>query len=121
LTVALLPLTTQQLQLIRHQCNQPSESQFHDPKNAYTIRDNYADSHKNKDWQEHAAAVAAGFAKELLLIVPTQEVKQTPAIKSNRPSTSLVLFYFSLQVTRVSPYSILEILQGNVICVNQPI
>ena len=26
----------------------------------------YADSHKNKDWQEHAAAVAAAFAKELL-------------------------------------------------------
>jgi nucleoside phosphorylase len=26
----------------------------------------YADSHKNKYWQEHAAAVAAAFAKELL-------------------------------------------------------
>jgi nucleoside phosphorylase len=26
----------------------------------------YADSHKNKDWQEHAAAMAAAFAKELL-------------------------------------------------------
>ncbi|KAF3076556.1 Ankyrin repeat, PH and SEC7 domain containing protein secG [Trichoderma lentiforme] len=26
----------------------------------------YADSHKNKDWQEYAAAVAAAFAKELL-------------------------------------------------------
>lgn len=26
----------------------------------------YADSHKNKDWQEHAAAIAAAFAKELL-------------------------------------------------------
>ena len=25
----------------------------------------YADSHKNKDWQEHAAAIAAAFAKEL--------------------------------------------------------
>ncbi|KAH8730689.1 nucleoside phosphorylase domain-containing protein, partial [Phaeosphaeriaceae sp. PMI808] len=28
----------------------------------------YADSHKNKDWQEHAAAVAAAFAKELLSV-----------------------------------------------------
>lgn len=26
----------------------------------------YADSHKNKEWQEHAAAVAAAFGKELL-------------------------------------------------------
>ena len=34
----------------------------------------YADSHKNKDWQEHAAAVAAAFAKELLSVVPAQEV-----------------------------------------------
>jgi nucleoside phosphorylase len=42
----------------------------------------YADSHKNKDWQEHAAAVAAAFAKELLLVVPAQEVEQMPTIKS---------------------------------------
>jgi nucleoside phosphorylase len=45
----------------------------------------YADSHKNKDWQEHAAAVAAAFAKELLLVVPTQEVDQMPTIKRNTP------------------------------------
>ncbi|KAH6668468.1 nucleoside phosphorylase domain-containing protein [Halenospora varia] len=48
----------------------------------------YADSHKNKDWQEHAATVAAAFAKELLSVVPPQEVEQMPAIKSNRPSIS---------------------------------
>jgi nucleoside phosphorylase len=48
----------------------------------------YADSHKNKDWQEHAAAVAAAFAKELLSEVPPQEVEQMPAIKSNGPSVS---------------------------------
>ncbi|UKZ93088.1 uncharacterized protein TrAFT101_008020 [Trichoderma asperellum] len=29
----------------------------------------YADSHKNKQWQEHAAAVAAAYAKELLQYV----------------------------------------------------
>jgi nucleoside phosphorylase len=45
----------------------------------------YADSHKNKDWQEHAAAVAAAFAKELLSVVPVQEVDQMPTIKSNIP------------------------------------
>jgi nucleoside phosphorylase len=47
----------------------------------------YANSHKNKDWQEHAAAVAAAFAKELLLVVPPQEVEQMPAIQSKSPSS----------------------------------
>jgi nucleoside phosphorylase len=46
----------------------------------------YADSHKNKDWQEHAAAVAAAFAKELLSVVPAQEVQQMPTIKSKGQS-----------------------------------
>ncbi|RYP70705.1 hypothetical protein DL771_005309 [Monosporascus sp. 5C6A] len=41
----------------------------------------YADSHKNKAWQEHAAATAAAFAKELLFVVPAHEVEQMPAIK----------------------------------------
>jgi nucleoside phosphorylase len=45
----------------------------------------YADSHKNKDWQEHAAAVAAAFAKELLSAVPAQEVEQMPTIKGKGP------------------------------------
>jgi len=43
----------------------------------------YADSHKNKDWQEYAAAVAAALAKELLSVVPPQEVEQMPTIKGN--------------------------------------
>ncbi|KAF6815362.1 ankyrin repeat protein [Colletotrichum plurivorum] len=39
----------------------------------------YADSHKNKTWQEHAAAVAAAFAKELLLDhVQPEEVNRAP-------------------------------------------
>ncbi|KAL9568767.1 hypothetical protein ACKAV7_007081 [Fusarium commune] len=39
----------------------------------------YADSHKNKDWQEHAAAVAAAFAKELLQYVQPDDVdKERP-------------------------------------------
>jgi nucleoside phosphorylase len=37
----------------------------------------YADSHKNKRWQPYAAAVAAAYMKELLLIIPAQEVVQT--------------------------------------------
>jgi nucleoside phosphorylase len=45
----------------------------------------YADSHKNKAWQEHAAAVAAAFAKEFLSVVPKQEVDHMPTIKGNTP------------------------------------
>jgi nucleoside phosphorylase len=37
----------------------------------------YADSHKNKKWQPYAAATAAAFAKELLLIIPAQEIVAT--------------------------------------------
>jgi nucleoside phosphorylase len=37
----------------------------------------YADSHKNKRWQEYAAAVAAAYAKELLNIIPGSQVVST--------------------------------------------
>ncbi|KAF7510434.1 hypothetical protein GJ744_006713 [Endocarpon pusillum] len=30
----------------------------------------YADSHKNKRWQPYAAAVAAAYMKELLMVIP---------------------------------------------------
>lgn len=35
----------------------------------------YADSHKNKQWQEYAAATAAAFAKELLNTTPASQVE----------------------------------------------
>ncbi|KAK6514668.1 hypothetical protein TWF281_004865 [Arthrobotrys megalospora] len=41
----------------------------------------YADSSKNKIWQEHAAAVAAAFAKELLSMIPAWEVDQMPTTR----------------------------------------
>jgi nucleoside phosphorylase len=34
----------------------------------------YADSHKNKQWQNYAAATAAAYAKELLNAIPAQQV-----------------------------------------------
>ncbi|KAF3904092.1 hypothetical protein ABW21_db0205360 [Orbilia brochopaga] len=34
----------------------------------------YADSHKNKAWQEYAAATAAAFAKELLHTIPKSQI-----------------------------------------------
>lgn len=41
----------------------------------------YADSHKNKAWQEHAAAVAAAFAKELLGYVEAGEVDREARVR----------------------------------------
>ncbi|KAI0147300.1 hypothetical protein GGR57DRAFT_258771 [Xylariaceae sp. FL1272] len=41
----------------------------------------YADSHKNKAWQEHAAAVAAAYAKELLGYVQPSDVDKEKAVK----------------------------------------
>lgn len=38
----------------------------------------YADSHKNKDWQDYAAATAAAYAKELLSFVPGSKVVTSP-------------------------------------------
>ena len=40
----------------------------------------YADSHKNRIWQPYAAAVAAAYAKELLITIPPAEVTRLPAI-----------------------------------------
>ena len=42
----------------------------------------YADSHKNKDWQPYAAITAAAYAKEILLIIPTAKVVKTDAAKN---------------------------------------
>lgn len=41
----------------------------------------YADSHKNKEWQEHAAAVAAAYAKDLLGDVQPSDVENEETIK----------------------------------------
>ncbi|OOQ89534.1 hypothetical protein PEBR_07820 [Penicillium brasilianum] len=38
----------------------------------------YADSHKNKEWQGYAAAVAAAYAKELLLVIPYDKIHSAP-------------------------------------------
>lgn len=38
----------------------------------------YADSHKNKDWQGYAAATAAGYAKDLLSVISVAQIYSTP-------------------------------------------
>jgi nucleoside phosphorylase len=42
----------------------------------------YADSHKNKQWQGYAAATAAAYAKELLSVVHPNQVEETPSATS---------------------------------------
>lgn len=41
----------------------------------------YSDSHKNEAWQEHAAVVAAAYAKELLMFVQPIELRGERRIK----------------------------------------
>jgi hypothetical protein len=41
----------------------------------------YSDSHKNKEWQGYAAIVAAAYAKELLLVVPIDQIDNTPTAR----------------------------------------
>ncbi|KAM0490737.1 hypothetical protein ACHAP8_011282 [Fusarium lateritium] len=41
----------------------------------------YADSHKNQDWHEHACIVAAAFAKELLQYVHVSDVEKERSVK----------------------------------------
>jgi nucleoside phosphorylase len=42
----------------------------------------YADSHKNKTWQQYAAAVAAAYAKALLLVIAPQVVMEMAPAQS---------------------------------------
>lgn len=41
----------------------------------------YADSHKNKEWQGYAAAAAAAYAKELLLVAPIDPINRIPTAR----------------------------------------
>ena len=38
----------------------------------------YADSHKNQRWKRYAATAAAAYAKELLSVIPPEQVAETP-------------------------------------------
>ena len=56
----------------------------------------YADSHKDKRWQPYAAAVAAEYAKELLSIIPAQEVvAMSKALMSSSNDENVRLGVFS--------------------------
>lgn len=57
----------------------------------------YADSHKNKEWQEYAAAVAAAFAKDLLDCVQPSDVDGECTVKDMLGDGQL------LHVTHIKP------------------
>lgn len=48
----------------------------------------YSDSHKNKEWQNYAAATAAAYARELLELLPTAEVPKrfSYTVSNDQPS-----------------------------------
>jgi nucleoside phosphorylase len=41
----------------------------------------YADSHKNKQWQPHAAGTAAAYAKEVLSVIPAAEIAKNHTVE----------------------------------------
>lgn len=47
---------------------------------------NYADSHRNKKWQSHAAATSAAYAKEILMVIPAIEVAQLETVEYVEPA-----------------------------------
>lgn len=49
----------------------------------------YADTHKNKHWQNYSAAVAAATAKEILSVIPTAEIYRTRSIRETVLDRSL--------------------------------
>ncbi|KAJ5040794.1 hypothetical protein NUH16_011086 [Penicillium rubens] len=60
----------------------------------------YADSHKNKEWQGYAAAVAAAYAKDLVLIVPVDQIETTPTARDTLADSGMSKSKF------VAPYLI---------------
>ncbi|KAL7940378.1 hypothetical protein V8C42DRAFT_362745 [Trichoderma barbatum] len=66
----------------------------------------YADSHKNKDWQEHAAAMAAALAKELLQYVQPDDVEREPSVRDMLSQVYNIVFQTGADVAHIT--SIIE-------------
>jgi hypothetical protein len=61
----------------------------------------YADSHKNKDWQPYAAATAAAYAKELLREITPQVVDNAPTVTEALIHRGVALTMFSEDMQNV--------------------
>jgi nucleoside phosphorylase len=51
----------------------------------------YADSHKNKEWQGYAAAVAAAYAKELLSVTSVYQIDQTRTVRDTLSDSGMLI------------------------------
>lgn len=58
----------------------------------------YADSHKNDVWGPYAGAIAAAYSKELLIVIPTENIKQMSSIndtaKERKPAGKALISTF---------------------------
>ncbi|KAL3479687.1 nucleoside phosphorylase domain-containing protein [Aspergillus californicus] len=65
----------------------------------------YADSHKNKDWQGHAAITAAAYAKELLSEIPLRQEQDCGSARSRIGLDELFFVKFNtIDIPRI-PYT----------------
>lgn len=74
----------------------------------------YSDSHKNKKWQEYAAATAAAYAKELLSVIPASRAIEMPKLTSEDFGSyrlALLVSYISLTSVSRSPNQSLEVFE----------
>src|SRR5207244_1761799 len=53
----------------------------------------YADSHKNKMWQGHAAFTATAYMKELLDMLPAKDTQPLPSIPARAITRNSVFYY----------------------------
>ncbi|KAM0231634.1 hypothetical protein ACHAP5_011003 [Fusarium lateritium] len=61
----------------------------------------YADSHKNDDWQEYAAIVAAAFGKELLQYVQASDIEKERPVKDVIKEVHSALTNLQSEVTQI--------------------
>jgi len=54
----------------------------------------YSDSHKNKEWQRYAAAVAAAYTKDFLGFIALEELLNTPVAAVGKMQVSRIEFWF---------------------------
>ena len=69
----------------------------------------YSDSHKNKEWQPYASAVAAAYAKELLSIIATDQVATTDLVITPPPPH---IISSSISINQAPPPSTSRGLEG---------
>lgn len=78
---------------------------------------NYSDSHKNKEWQDYAAATASAYTKELLSIVPQTQVQSSVQAKLHEVADWLTPAMFDRQHKGISterePDTGLSLLKSN--------